>query len=71
MAPEKVRMVHGVDGRATGEAYVHISGDGARLRFALAKDRMLMPASTRPVEVFTSGIEELDRRIALQGVSYT
>ncbi len=47
MAPEKVRMVHGVDGRATGEAYVHISGDGARLRFALAKDRMLMPVSRR------------------------
>ena len=45
MAPEKVRMVHGVDGRATGEAYVHISGEGARLRFALAKDRMLMPVS--------------------------
>ena len=47
MAPEKVRMVHGVDGRATGEAYVHISGEGARLRFALAKDRMLMPVSRR------------------------
>jgi hypothetical protein len=69
-SPEKVRMVIGVDQRPTGEAYVQVSGPRARLRLALAKDRQMMTVSTRPVEVFTSSIDELDRRVIMQGVSY-
>ena len=46
MQEDKVRIVSGVDGRLTGEAYVHISGSRAKLRLALAKDRTLMPVST-------------------------
>ena len=45
MQDEEVRIVKGVDGRLTGEAYVHISGTRAKLRLALAKDRTLMPVS--------------------------
>ncbi len=45
MQDEEVRIVKGVDGRLTGEAYVHISGARAKLRLALAKDRTLMPVS--------------------------
>lgn len=43
MQEDNVRIVKGVDGRLTGEAYVHISGARAKLRLALAKDRNLMP----------------------------
>lgn len=43
MSEEKVRLVLGPDGRPTGEAYVDISGPGAKLRLALAKDRQIMP----------------------------
>ena len=45
MRDEEVRIVKGVDGRLTGEAYVHISGARAKIRLALAKDRTLMPVS--------------------------
>ena len=41
MSEDKVRLVLGADGRPTGEAYVEISGPGARLRAALAKDRQV------------------------------
>ena len=41
MTEDKVRLVLGGDGRPTGEAYVEISGPGARLRLALAKDRQV------------------------------
>lgn len=70
MQPEEVRIVKGVDERLTGEAYVHISGARSKLRLALAKDRTLMPANNKYQEVFTSSIDELDRRILMQGVSY-
>lgn len=45
MQEDQVRIVKGVDGRLTGEAYVHIAGSRAKLRLALAKDRTLMPVS--------------------------
>lgn len=45
MQEDQVRIVKGVDGRLTGEAYVHIAGMRAKLRLALAKDRTLMPVS--------------------------
>ncbi len=43
MNEQKVKLVMGLDGRPTGEAYVEISGPGAKYRLALAKDRQLMP----------------------------
>ena len=45
MNEQKVKLVMGLDGRPTGEAYVEISGPGAKYRLALAKDRQLMPVS--------------------------
>ena len=41
MSEEKVRLVLGPDARPSGEAYVEISGPGANLRAALAKDRQV------------------------------
>jgi splicing factor U2AF subunit len=67
MTEDKVKLVVGPDGRPTGEAYVEISGPGARLRLALAKDRHVMPGSSRYVEIFTSTRDEVDRRL-LTGV---
>ncbi|KAK9825489.1 hypothetical protein WJX74_001008 [Apatococcus lobatus] len=67
MDEQKVKLVMGLDGRPTGEAYVEISGPGAKYRLALAKDRQLMPNSSRYVEIFTSNREEVDRRL-LTGV---
>ena len=64
---DKVKLVLGMDGRPTGEAYVEISGPGAKLRLALAKDRQIMPNSSRYVEIFTSTREEVERR-AMTGV---
>lgn len=40
---DKIRLVLGMDGRPTGEAYVEISGPGAKLRLALSRDRQIMP----------------------------
>ena len=51
MQGDEVRIVKGVDGRLTGEAYVHISGSRAKLRLALAKDRTLMPVSL-PISLY-------------------
>ncbi|EIE26777.1 hypothetical protein COCSUDRAFT_64653 [Coccomyxa subellipsoidea C-169] len=67
MSEDKVKLVVGPDGRPTGEAYVEISGAGAKLRLALAKDRQIMPGSSRYIEIFTSTRDEVDRR-ALTGV---
>ncbi|KAK9824055.1 hypothetical protein WJX72_007388 [[Myrmecia] bisecta] len=67
MSDEKVKLVVGADGRPTGEAYVEISGPNAKLPLALAKDRQMMPNSSRYVEIFTSNKDEVDRR-ALTGV---
>ena len=64
---DKVKLVLGMDGRPTGEAYVEVSGPSAKLRLALAKDRQIMPNSSRYVEIFTSTREEVERR-ALTGI---
>ncbi len=64
---DKVKLVLGMDGRPTGEAYVEVSGPGAKLRLALAEDRQIMPNSSRYVEIFTSTREEVERR-AMTGV---
>lgn len=54
MQGDQVRIVKGVDGRLTGEAYVHLSGSRAKLRLALAKDRTLMPVSCNPTLYHTA-----------------
>ena len=52
MNEQKVKLVMGLDGRPTGEAYVEISGPGAKYRLALAKDRQLMPVQYPPPAIF-------------------
>ncbi|KAK9801404.1 hypothetical protein WJX73_006914 [Symbiochloris irregularis] len=44
---DKIKLVLGMDGRPTGEAYCEISGPGAKLRLALSRDRQVMPNSSR------------------------
>lgn len=45
---DQVKLVMGIDGRPTGEAFVEIAGPGANLALALAKDRQVMPVRFAP-----------------------
>ena len=40
---EDIKLVQSADGTPLGEAFVHLRGERAKLRLALAKDRSLMP----------------------------
>eukprot|EP00884_Botryococcus_braunii_P021068 jgi/Botrbrau1/7645/Bobra.0159s0089.4 len=60
---EQVKIVMGMDGRPSGEAYVEVAGPDAKFRLALSKDRQIMPNSSRYVEIFTSNREEVERRM--------
>eukprot|EP00238_Polyblepharides_amylifera_P001653 CAMPEP_0196573988 /NCGR_PEP_ID=MMETSP1081-20130531/3791_1 /TAXON_ID=36882 /ORGANISM="Pyramimonas amylifera, Strain CCMP720" /LENGTH=468 /DNA_ID=CAMNT_0041891871 /DNA_START=96 /DNA_END=1501 /DNA_ORIENTATION=+ len=59
LVEENVRVVHGRDGRPTGEAYAIFEGAGADVRGALAKHRMML--GSRYVELFPSSKEELNQ----------
>ena len=45
---DQVKLVMGIDGRPTGEAFVEIAGPGANLALALGKDRQVMPVCAVP-----------------------
>lgn len=45
---DQVKIVMGMDGRPSGEAYVEIAGPDAKFRLALAKDRQIMPVCSWP-----------------------
>lgn len=62
MSQEKIKIVMGPYGQPTNEAFVEISGAGAKYKLALAKDRQIMPNTARYVEVFTSAKAEVDRQ---------
>ena len=47
---DQVKLVMGIDGRPTGEAFVEIAGPGASLGLALGKDRQVMPVWPPPLE---------------------
>ncbi|KAK3234828.1 hypothetical protein CYMTET_54935 [Cymbomonas tetramitiformis] len=55
-----VKIIMGMDGRPTGEAYAVFEGAGVDIRGALAKDRQML--GNRYVELFLSSKDELDRR---------
>ena len=40
---DQIKLVVGPDNRPTGDAFVEITGPGANLALALAKDRQVMP----------------------------
>ncbi len=61
MTEEKIKVILGPFGQPTNEAFVEISGAGAKYKLALAKDRQIMPSTARYVEVFTSAKAEVDR----------
>jgi splicing factor U2AF subunit len=58
-----VRMVLSADGTPLGEAFVHLRGEQAKLRLALARDRAPLPPVGAPAEVLTSFEEDMHRRI--------
>ena len=62
MSDEKIKVVMGPYGQPTNEAFVEISGAGAKYKLALAKDRQIMPNTARYVEVFTSARAEVLRQ---------
>ena len=45
---DQIKLVMGPDNRPTGEAFVEITGPGADLASALAKDRQVMPVCRLP-----------------------
>lgn len=48
---DQVKLVMGIDGRPTGEAFVEISGPGSNLALALSKDRQVMPVRAASLKV--------------------
>lgn len=58
-----IKMVLSADGTPLGEAFVNLKGPRAKVRLALAKDRSVMPAAGAAIEVFTSVLDDQQRRM--------